>query len=278
MTVIREACERYDLLMDRKRLVEELRGKNDELERANQELKRSDDLKSAFIRVASHELRTPLTIMSGLVDLAGRMPGTSAAMEGVIKRIRSASERMNALVNQVVDMLGAQQFDNTLRLAMTDVGALVSKAADDVRPFVEMRGQKLVVEAPTQELVAQMDAGKIRNAINHLLLNAVKFTPDGGTITVGAARDDDGGVRFWVSDTGIGIEPEALKRIFDRFFTEFDVSTHSSGHFEYGKKGLGLGLSLVKAFVDMHGGRIEAQSEVLRGTTITIHLPRRGGP
>jgi signal transduction histidine kinase len=145
-----------------------------------------------------------------------------------------------------------------------------------VRPFAEIRQQVLAVEVPDDAGVVEMDEAKIRDSVNHLLLNAIKFTPDGGAITVSARRNGDGEALIRVSDTGVGIDPESVGRVFDRFFTEFDVSRHSSGHFEYGKKGLGLGLSVVKAFVEMHGGRVEVQSEMGKGTTFTIRLPGKG--
>jgi signal transduction histidine kinase len=118
-----------------------------------------------------------------------------------------------------------------------------------------------------------VEAPRIRDAINHLLLNAVKFTPDGGRIGLAAARTTDGGVTVRVSDTGSGIPPQEREKLFTPFFTGFDVSKHSSGHFEHGRKGLGLGLSVVKAFVEMHGGRIDVDSEMGKGTTFTVTLP-----
>jgi signal transduction histidine kinase len=150
----------------------------------------------------------------------------------------------------------------------------VRRAIEDVRPFAEIRGQTLNVDVPAEPTVTEVDESKIRDSVNHLLLNAIKFTPDNGSITARAARDGaDGGAIIQVSDTGCGIDPEAVRHVFDRFFTEFDVSRHSSGHFEYGKKGLGLGLSVVKSFVEMHGGRVDVESKLNQGTTFTIRLP-----
>ena len=119
----------------------------------------------------------------------------------------------------------------------------------------------------------QAEPGKLRDAVAQLLINAIKFTPDGGTIRLLARRAPDGGVRIDVSDTGMGIEPANLARIFDPFFTRRDVSRHCSGTFEYDRRGLGLGLSVAKAFVEMHGGQISVSSQLERGTTFTIALP-----
>lgn len=275
MAIIHEACGRYDLIAERRQLILELGTKNEELVRANAELQRSDQLKSAFIRVASHELRTPLTILMGLADLASRQGNATEPLASWIKRMHSAGKRLQYLIDQIVAMLSAQHFERGLETRPTEVGKLIQTAMEDVRPFAEVRRQTLNVEPPAEAIIIEVDDDKIRDSVNHLLLNAIKFTPDGGTITVGAQREANE-VLIRVSDTGVGIEPGALARVFDRFFTEFDVSHHSSGHFEYGKKGLGLGLSVVKAFIEMHGGTVEAESEIGKGTTFTIRLPQKG--
>jgi signal transduction histidine kinase len=274
MAIIREACDRYDLIAERKELMSQLQRKNAELEAANAELKRADELKNAFIRVASHELRTPLTILMGMSDLAARQ-GTVEPLHSWLNRINAAALRLKYLIDQIVGMLAAQQFERKPELKPTDLGNLVRQALDDVRPNAEVRQQKRREELPADPGVINVDEQKIRDSLNHLLLNAIKFTPDGGTITV-RTRRADGDAFIEVSDTGMGIESGAVERVFDRFFTEFDVSHHSSGHFEFGKKGLGLGLSVVKEFIEMHGGTVKVKSEVGKGTTFTICLPGKG--
>src|SRR5258706_9613134 len=111
MAIIREACDRYDLIAERKHLLSELQGKNAELEKANAELKRSDELKNAFIRVASHELRTPLTILMGIRDVALRLGNATEPLAERIGRIYGASRRLEHVVDQLVVMLGAGQFE-----------------------------------------------------------------------------------------------------------------------------------------------------------------------
>ena len=272
LTIIRDACAHYDLIAERKQLVAELKAKNDQLERANADLRRSDELKNAFVQVASHELRTPLTILVGVADLARRQPAPEP-LAGLLRRIQQAGQRLQQLINQIINMLAAQQFERGPNLTSEDLAAVVGRAVDDVRPFTELRRQRLVVEIPSDLGQMDLDEQKIRDALNHLLLNAVKFTPDGGAVTVSASRDAAGDAVIRVTDTGVGISPEDLGNIFDRFFTTGEVSHHSSGHFEYGKQGLGLGLSLVKAFVQMHGGTVGVESALGKGTTFTIRLP-----
>jgi len=265
-TVIREACERHDLLAERQKLLEELRTENEALERANA-------LKQAFIEVASHELRTPLTILSGLVGLSLRVQSLGEPLKDWLKRIDQAGQRLQTLVNQLVTMLEAKQFDRPLERKNIDLAALLRQSVDDIKPFIELRKQTLELDVAPNLGTMDLDDLKIRDCINHLLLNAVKFTPDSGKVRLACSRGEDGSVTISVTDTGIGIEPSCQKQLFEPFFTGFDVSHHSSGHFEYGRKGIGLGLSVVKAFVEMHGGTIDVSSEVGKGTSFTILLP-----
>lgn len=274
-TIIREAVQRYDLLVERNKLLTILQEQNKELERTNIELKRANELKHAFIQVASHELRTPLTILLGLTRLAASAPGAEGELGDWLRRIDSAGKRLQHLVDQLITVLMAGRFDRTLDRRPTDLAALLNQTADDVRPFVHLRQQTLAVDLPADLGSMDLEAEKIRDGVNHLLLNAIKFTPDGGRIEMTAQRTPDQGVEIRISDTGCGIEPESRERLFEPFFTGFDVSHHCSGKFEHGRKGLGLGLSVVKAFVDMHGGRVDVESEPKKGTTFIITLPGR---
>ena len=111
------------------------------------------------------------------------------------------------------------------------------------------------------------------------MTNAIKFTPDGGSVRLAARPSTDGeGAEVEVADDGIGLEPRALARLFEPFFTEFDPAKHSSGKYGFGQRGLGLGLSLVKRFVELHGGSVRAESEPGRGTRILLTIPRDPRP
>ena len=264
--IIRQASEQYDLLVERKRLLAELQNKNLELQKAN-------EMKEAFIRVASHELRTPLTILYGLTQLALSTPGLIQPWLDWLRGSLKAGERLNRLVDQLTKMLLAGQFDRPLEKRPTELAPLLKQAAEDVRPFVEQRRQELSMKLDANLGSLTIEAQKIRECVEHLHLNAIKFTPDQGMICLSARQKPDGIVEIKVSDSGVGIEPSSLPHIFQPFFTSFDVSRHSSGQFEFGRRGLGLGLTLVKAFVEMHGGQVQATSEPGKGTTFTISLP-----
>jgi signal transduction histidine kinase len=273
--VIRQAAEQYDLLAERKRLLADLQSRNQELQRANAELKESNALKEAFIRVASHELRTPLTILIGLPELALRAPGLPPAAADWFRRTLAAAQRLHRLVEQLLQMLRVGRFERPLLRRPADLAALVREAADDVRPFAEQRRLELALDLAPNLGTVEVDEGKVRDSLNHLLLNAIKFTPDGGRIELSARRTPAGDAELRVRDNGVGISPEELAHLFEPFFTERDVSKHSSGQFEFLRRGLGLGLSVVRAFVAMHGGTVEAVSEPGRGSTFTITLPVR---
>jgi signal transduction histidine kinase len=132
------------------------------------------------------------------------------------------------------------------------------------------------VDAPADLGFISIEEDKIRDSVFQLLLNAIKFTPDGGTIRLSERRLADGLLEVQVSDTGVGIDEASLGRVFDPFFTRFDVSRHSSGVFEFDRRGLGLGLSVVKAFVEMHGGTVRVESKINQGSTFTFTLPADG--
>src|SRR5665213_424462 len=272
-TIIRQAVERYDLLVERRKLMENLQVSNDELARTNDELKRANELKRAFIQVASHELRTPLTILLGLEQLALQQMIDPHPIRPLLVRMDSAGKRLQRIMDQLVKMLNAGNFDRGLDRKPADMAALLNDAAEDVRPFTNLRRQTLTVDVPGDLGTMDVEASKIRDTVSHLLLNAVKFTPDGGAVTLSAKKGDGGGVEIRVADTGGGIDESCQTRLFEPFFTGFDVSHHSSGHYEFGRRGLGLGLSVVRAIVDMYGGTITCQIEVCNASTFTVTLP-----
>jgi signal transduction histidine kinase len=152
---------------------------------------------------------------------------------------------------------------------------LLRGAAGDVASFVERRRQVLDVEGPDSLGTLCVEPDKLHDCLVQLLVNAIKFTPDGGRIRLFAEKSPDGATSITVADTGVGIDADSLPRIFDPFFTRFDVSRHSSGEYEFNRRGLGLGLSMVKLFTEMHGGRVEVDSRVGEGSRFTLVLPAR---
>jgi signal transduction histidine kinase len=271
--VLRQAVEHYDLLAERKRLLAELQAKNRQLETANAELRQANELKKAFIKVASHELRTPLTIVLGLADLALRQPDLAPQLRHWLERIYAGSVRLNERVDQMIKLLLANHFERSLDRKEVDVADLLRKAAADISVFIDQRHQRLELDLPANLGTIAVEPDKVRDSVFQLLGNAVKFTPDGGTVRLAARRLPDGGTWIQVQDTGVGIEAACLPRVFEPFFTRFDVSRHSSGVYEFERRGLGLGLSVAKAFIEMHGGQVSVASELGKGSTFIIALP-----
>ena len=271
--VLRQAVEHHDLLKERKKLLEELQDKNCQLESANLELRQANELKKGFIRVASHELRTPLTIVMGLSELAHKSPEGGPQMRQWLERIHAGSLRLNERVDLMIKLLLADRFDRPLHPQEVDLADLLKKAAADVATFIDQRKQTLILDLPDDLGTIHVEPGKLQDSVVQLLVNAVKFTPDAGRIHLSARRLADGGAEITVADTGQGMDTISLARVWDPFFTRFDVSRHSSGVFEFDRRGLGLGLSVVKAFVEMHGGQAKAESQPGKGSTFTIRLP-----
>jgi signal transduction histidine kinase len=282
--VLRQAYEYYQLQEERRQLTQQLQETNLQLVAANLELLRANDLKKAFIKVASHELRTPLTILLGLSEQANRLTLEHPVLNVWTERIHHAGVRLHERVDQMVKLLLAEHFERPLQPREVDVAELIHGAIHEVIHFVEMRQQTLQQSVPDDLGSIAVEPDKIRDSIVQLLINAVKFTPNGGAIELSASRSilpspsgrgagGEGTLRIVVADTGMGIEPDNLARIFEPFFTRSDVSRHSSGTFEYDKRGLGLGLAVAKAFVEMHGGRLSVTSQLGKGTTFTLELP-----
>ncbi|QDV34165.1 hybrid sensor histidine kinase/response regulator [Tautonia plasticadhaerens] len=268
-TVIRQAVEHHDLIVEKQGLIEELRTANARLEEANR-------LKSNFIEVASHELNTPVTIVLGMAELwklthGGQPDDPSNAW---IDRIIAAGRRLASTVERMVKLLHADRLAPTLEARPVELGPLLRTVVDDARPYLDARRQGVELSVDPGLGSAEIDREKVADALANLLNNAIKFTPDGGTIRFDARPDGGEFVAFEVSDQGVGIEPGECDLIFEPFFTGFDTMHHSSGDFQFGKRGIGLGLSLVRTFVRMHGGTVSCASEPGRGSTFRIRLPR----
>jgi signal transduction histidine kinase len=277
--VVRQAAEQHDLLAERRRLIAELQDANARLTKANRELEEASALKSAFLEVASHELNTPITIVFGLSELLRLLnPNREQREREIIDRIAGGARQLARLVANLLKLMRADDFRRTLDLAAVDLGALLRTVVDQVAPFIRSRRLRLQVEIADELGSFEIDADKIRDVVTNLLTNAIKFTPDGGSCTLRARLAVADIAEIEVSDQGIGIEPRALGQLFQPFFTEFDPSCHSTGDFGFKKRGMGLGLSIVKKFIELHGGGVSAESTLGQGTRFLVRLPRHPNP
>jgi signal transduction histidine kinase len=237
------------------------------IKRSLSKLQEHDRLKTEFFSNISHELRTPLTMILTPVDRlierhAAALPDGASSM---LDMVRLNGNRLLELINKLLDFSKLEAGRMKLKLGPLDVNALVGELVSAATPLAEQRGIRLQVDADPSLPVFSADKDKIDIIVSNLLSNAIKFTPAGGSIDVETLRADD---RVWiaVSDTGIGINEADYDRIFERFV---QVDGSSSREFS----GTGLGLSLAKALVELHGGQIFVKSELGRGTRFWFDLP-----
>jgi signal transduction histidine kinase len=274
--IIRQGVEQHDLLAERRRLIGELQSANAQLREVNAELARAGQLKTAFIEVASHEFNTPITLVLGLAELLRLAnPDRSEQEQEILRQITASGQQLARLVKNMLTLLSAEDFRQTLKRTPVSLRDLIQNVIDQVHPFLHARQLRLAVTLGDDLGTVELDAEKISAVLVNLMTNAIKFTPDGGRIELAARTASSDEVELIVEDHGVGLEPGALHHLFQPFFTQFDPSRHSSGDFGFCKRGLGLGLSIAKQFVDMHGGRISAESVETRGTRVTVRLPCR---
>jgi signal transduction histidine kinase len=210
---------------------------------------------------AAHDLRTPLTRMRGTAEVALRSDDPAASRDALALCIEQ-SDQMLAMLRTLLDIAEAESGIMKLDLEPVVLPRIAQDVVDLYEHVADERGVALVL-AP-QAVTVQADAARLRQALANVVDNALKYTPRGGTVTIETAREGDCGI-LRVRDTGEGIPAEALPRIWDRLYRAEPSRS---------RPGLGLGLSLVKAIVDAHGGRVEATSTPGGGSTFTVAVPR----
>lgn len=272
----RGAAAREPVLAEHaRRLVDELEARVQELSRANARLHELDRLRREFIQNITHELTTPLTpIMGYLRILRTGKPGPLTALQRkCIDSMDLCSRRLKLLIDDLLDITRMEAGEFALVLGPVSPSAAVNEAIEMVASQAEAKS--IVIERIVgAEEPIQADHGKVIQALIHLLRNAVKFTPDGGKVLVEARRAADGGAEFFVYDSGIGIPPDMIERIFDPFFQVDGSTTRRFG-------GVGIGLTIVRRLVEAHGGRVWAESppseqpagRYYRGARVAFALP-----
>jgi len=235
-----------------------------------------DRLKSEFVATVSHELRTPMTSIKGYADLLllGAAGDISDQQQHFLETIKQNADRLSILVNDLLDISRIDQGRMELRFTLVDIKGVLEMVAEHVqgRSEDEKRPMNVVVELPGDESRAVWgDYDKVARIVTNLADNAFSYTPDSGTITLGASFDAESGHAIvTVTDTGIGIPADVADRVFDRF-----VRGDESQELVMDTPGTGLGLSIVRELVEMHNGRIWFDSEVGVGTTFYVVLPAR---
>jgi two-component system NtrC family sensor kinase len=227
-------------------------------------LKELDRIKSEFVSIVSHDLRTPLTTIRGYVSL---LPRAGTLNEQQLEFVQRVEQSMTNIVDLIADLLDIGKIEAGLDWEMvpTEMHMVVQEAAQQLQPATQIKQQVMIVKAPTLPPIMG-NARRLRQLVANLIGNAIKYTPDHGRVEVDL-HEDEGFLVLQVSDSGLGISPEDQRRIFDKFFrVESDATLHVVGS--------GLGLSIVKAIAEKHGGRVWVQSQLGQGSTFTVLLPK----
>jgi signal transduction histidine kinase/putative methionine-R-sulfoxide reductase with GAF domain len=256
---------------------------------AYDQLERLDRTKSDFITVASHELRTPLTVLRAFSQILRQDPQIKedTTKLQMVEGIAESAMRLHEIVDSMVDM--AKIDSRALQIYATDfpVIQLLRTIKSKFRDMLAERNLTLTIDEVGISLTVEADQDLLQKVFHNLVLNAIKYTPDGGHITLAAhivppgQRDpEEEGVEIVVSDTGIGIDPRFHDLIFAKFYQTGEVALHSSGRSKFKGGGPGLGLAIAKGIVEAHGGRIWVESpgydeETCPGSHFHVLLPRR---
>lgn len=254
-------------ITEHKQLEQEIQRKNEQLEAQNEELGKASRAKSDFLARMSHELRTPLNVVMGFAELMlDQVPGKiNEEQRQCLDDILTSSRHLLGLINEVLDLAKVEAGKVELRLKDIALSEVVESVTSAMMPELSQRKQSLDVSLDDGLPLVQADEARLRQVFFNLLSNASKFTPDRGKIRIEASRKD-GWCQVSVSDNGIGIKEEDLKQIFEPFYQADDSMTRE-------RRGTGLGLTLVKELVEMHGGRILVESKYGKGSSFIFTLP-----
>jgi signal transduction histidine kinase len=267
----------YDQLQDANSGLEErVSQRTRELTAANQRLasqwtrlQRANAFKSEILGTVAHDLKNPISVILGRTEMLAEMIGTAAmplqSAQAQIGHIRDGAKRLTEMVNNLISDAMADALDITIRREPIDLAVLVKEVIEANRPMAARKEQLIEVSVPSSSQTT-CDADRIREAIDNLLSNAIKYSPLGGRIEVAVERQADK-MLIKVKDHGAGLSPEDILRLFGRF-------QRLSAKPTAGESSTGLGLSIVKRIVELHGGAIAAESAGAGlGTTFTLTLP-----
>lgn len=224
------------------------------------ERRRAEREQRDFIAMVAHDLKNPLAAIKGYAQLMQRRGVYDTRS---LTTIATQADRLERLIDDLRDVARTDAGQVALERADADLTALTRAAIEEVQALTG--AHRIRLDAPDEAVIGRWDAGRVAQVLDNLLANAVKYSPEGGEIAVRVEANEDG-ARVSVSDTGIGILPEALPRLFERFY-------RAPGGIATDRKGLGLGLYISKALIEAHGGRITVESVVGEGSTFTFTLP-----
>lgn len=251
-------------------LARELRSTHEGLvkvEELNRRLTDLNDLKMRFLAAISHELNTPMALLSEWIRLFadGSLGTVSTDQQQAIDVLLKAYERLHRILQQLVDLMHG--YDMLLHRQTLTAQELIRHAVAVITPKAAERQITIACQMPDSPVTFEGDRHRCEAALEYLIDNAVQFTEEGGRVTI-AVKGTADAVQVEVRDTGIGIPPEKQEKVFEPFYQGDQFMGRT-------QKGAGIGLTLAKRYVELHGGTLQLASEVGRGTTVTVSLPRR---
>lgn len=237
------------------------------LQKRNEELEAISKTKEEFVALASHQLRTPATAVKQYIGmvLQGYAGEVSSIQSDMLQKAFESNERQIQIINQILNTARADTGKLIMMPAPADVVQLLQVIVDDVRKTIEEHDHTLILDVPTHGVVLDIDPGYFRMAIENLLSNADKYTPQGGTITVSLQKKAKH-IQVYVKDTGVGIADEDINKLFVKFSRIHNPLSIQAG-------GSGIGLYLAAEIIRLHGGTMQVNSKLGKGTTFSIELP-----
>ncbi len=243
----------------------------EELRRRAEEIAAADRRKDQFLAMLAHELRNPLAPIRNAVELMRQVETIDPSFQPSREMVERQVKNLARLVDDLLDVSRITQGSIRLRKEVVDLKTILERAADTTRPLIESRAHELTLDLPREPIRLEADPTRLEQVVANLLNNAAKYTMPGGRISLSAARDGREAV-IRVRDNGIGVPPDVLGRVFEAFVQNDGSLARSEG-------GLGIGLTLVRSLVEMHGGRVEASSPGLgQGSEFVVRLPARLPP
>jgi len=233
-----------------------------EIREAEEALKQAISARDEVLAVVSHDLRNPVGTIAAAAELVADVPLSQERRNEHLHTIRRAADRVNRLIQSLLDVAKIEAGKITLELSFEEINELVNDAVTQAGWLAEQEGVQLLFEEEETSSRVHVDRNKMLQVLSNLIENALKYTPEGGRVTVSAKREGDN-VLIVVADTGVGIEPQVLNNLFDRFW---------QGHRKDGK-GSGLGLTIVKGILQAHGTTANVRTEVGEGSSFEFTLP-----
>ena len=238
----------------------------EELQKSYERLRDAQRNRDYFLQNVNHELRTPLTAILGWSEVLAEDRPDKETVKIAVDQINRSAQFLLALISDLLDLSRFEEGRTRLEPELVDLGPLVAGAVEPVSVMAEAKGIAMTVETPSEPTPVRVDPMRMRQVLWNLVHNAVKFTPKGGRIRVEASADEAGAV-FSVVDNGVGVDAKDLPFIFERFRQVDGSATRAY-------RGMGIGLALAKAYVELHGGTIAVESQPGKGTAFHVRIPR----